>query len=1645
LPSQAIEFVELINKAAKQIWEKEYRGRFKKDIQHVKITNDNIAPGTIQIDRLMVQEFVAKVAKIAVAEIAVAVIDTAQIENLEAYVANITYAAIQNATIAVAQIADLTATVATIVTANIASARINFAQIDGLVANTALITEGVGGKLYINELAVTEANMVSLTVGELIVKGLDGKFYTLGIDGNGNVTTTEKQVSGDNVANNTLSGTHLIEDSITARELNVAQIFADTALINAIKAANIDVADLFAYEGFINSLHSNLIESNIGGLLKIQSDTGILISVKDALNSKADSSALSELSALVDTKVTTYYQNTAPATAITGDLWIDTDDGNSLYRWSGIIWESVDNGQLQEALTLAGDAQSTADLKIRTFAQTTAPVNMLPEDIGDLWVDTDDSNKLYRWSGSTWISIRDTSLDGSVSSLLSAIAVKTTTFYQAAQPTATAVGDLWIDTDDGNSLHRWNGSSWALVDNAQLQQALEAASDAQSTADGKIVTFAQTTQPVATSVGDIWIDTDDNNKLYRWNGSSWVSVQDTHLDSSLSALTALANGKTTTFYQSSTPTATATGDLWIKTSDNNKLFRWNGSSWIAVDDARLQQALNAAGDAQATADGKIVTFAQASQPTSSTVGDLWIDTDDNNKLYRYSGSAWVVVQDTHNDATLASHASTLTNLSTSVNSKTTIFYQTSAPTATATGDVWYDTDANPVVISRWNGTSWVNITTTALSAALAAASTAQTTADGKVRSFAQTTAPTGMTSSDVGDLWVDTDDNNKLYRYSGSAWVAVQDTHNDATLASHGSTLAAHTTALNSKTTIFYQTAQPTATATGDLWYDTDASPIKIYRWSGSAWVDITTVALSQALTAAGTAQATADGKVRTFAQTTAPTGMVATDAGDLWIDTDAGNKVYRWSGTAWAEVTSTELHNSAIDILQTGIDIKSTGIVKIKSGADLNVESGGDINIQSGGKVTVQSGGDVDLASGGDVNVKSGGAIKVESGGDINVASGGDINVSAGGKINVSSPDDIVVSSGKTLSAYATEEISLSVDKVNPGNPQLLTTDQNKWETTTSLANFGTDDGRGDAYIRPIPIIAVSAGETYTLTCTWRKYGTGASVIFLDSSGYLHSSIGRYTDTLSHTFTVPSGAEYIRVLISWTNYLSEIPTISPSNLNTLFKYKLESGDAQTGWDESSDDPASEVDASSIIIRKDELRISTDGNLLIDGGTVSTATDEFIIQNSNKTKVLFEQTPEYARQNADVFYCPNIIGNVLNTFPGGSIPWAGSIQGSINNIGKFILADSTLIIPTGTYTEQVMIYGFSGLGNLKILFGGTVTLNGSIYIVNSDNVTLDANSWDKPNIIASGPNSEMYSIYCMCSTVTLKNLHVYGATRTSAETGSNYGIYVHRSNGVIESCIAERTLYAGICFSTSTGYVLNCTGGYDGGDYTTVRNLGVGVYAVGGSHVGVEGTVPQGGASALSSTVVGTATPTATGGAAPTPATTRTYAVSAGYAVKTTSDGSSSVSWASGEPRQGSWTEIESSGGNWTISQNYNGFGALLLSNAANIVSDIPSGKTIASATLKIRRDASAGSSNTISCTLYQHGTASTPSGAPNTVLFAQAADSVSIAPNQEMTIALNASTITNLNNGACKGFGFKNTGGYGRYDIYGELTVTYS
>ena len=63
------------------------------------------------------------------------------------------------------------------------------------------------------------------------------------------------------------------------------------------------------------------------------------------------------------------------------------------------------------------------------------------------------------------------------------------------------------------------------------------------------------------------------------NLSSTVATDIDTANTTATTALSTANGKNKAFYQSSAPTATATGDIWFDTDDDNRIRRWNGTTW----------------------------------------------------------------------------------------------------------------------------------------------------------------------------------------------------------------------------------------------------------------------------------------------------------------------------------------------------------------------------------------------------------------------------------------------------------------------------------------------------------------------------------------------------------------------------------------------------------------------------------------------------------------------------------------------------------------------------------------------------------------------------------------------------------------------------------------------------------------------------------------------------------------------------------------------------------------------------------------------------------------------------------------------------------------------------------------------------------
>lgn len=157
-----------------------------------------------------------------------------------------------------------------------------------------------------------------------------------------------------------------------------------------------------------------------------------------------------------------------------------------------------------------------------------------------------------------------------------------------------------------------------------------------------------------------------------------------------------------------------------------------------------------------------------------------------------------------------------------------------------------------------------------------------------------------------------------------SAANAAQDAADQAAadaLAASNAAAAAEGVA-NSKGKVIIQSGAPAVAdrLPQNLWIDTTGGANTPKRWNGSAWVAVTDKAATDAAaaavsaqdradeafdeataaaTAAGTALTAANGKNRVWYQGTAPAGT-GHKIDDVWFNTAQGNRMARWTGSAW-------------------------------------------------------------------------------------------------------------------------------------------------------------------------------------------------------------------------------------------------------------------------------------------------------------------------------------------------------------------------------------------------------------------------------------------------------------------------------------------------------------------------------------------------------------------------------------------------------------------------------------------------------------------------------------------------------------------------------------------------------------------------
>lgn len=175
---------------------------------------------------------------------------------ISAAMVNFMVANVDVANIDMANLNDLQAVFVGAANASIDVADIDVAHIKRMSTGTAFVREEIGGKVYIDDLAVSEANIVNLAAGTVLLNDTNGDLVELYVDNQGVVHTRPASYDGnDIIIQNTLNGNRIIQNSITADRLNANEIFALSGAIMDLIADHIDVSRIS-----VGQLNANRID-----------------------------------------------------------------------------------------------------------------------------------------------------------------------------------------------------------------------------------------------------------------------------------------------------------------------------------------------------------------------------------------------------------------------------------------------------------------------------------------------------------------------------------------------------------------------------------------------------------------------------------------------------------------------------------------------------------------------------------------------------------------------------------------------------------------------------------------------------------------------------------------------------------------------------------------------------------------------------------------------------------------------------------------------------------------------------------------------------------------------------------------------------------------------------------------------------------------------------------------------------------------------------------------------------------------------------------------------------------------------------------------------------------------------------------------
>lgn len=261
-----------------------YIGKLVEELRYTlsNLDDSNISRAGISLTKI--QGVDAELARITQAEIGKVKIGAAQIQDLKAQVAQIVTAVIQTAVIDWAQIEELKAAIIEVLHAEIQVGTFTLAEVENLLAEALVLKKGTAESMYITNLAVTSANLLSAMLGKLVLKGEDGKYYQVMIGADGTIHTQEVEPSEAEIeAGETESGLGIVETSANFADLTAQNIKGNEAIFQTILAQSMTAGKLTAGEALIASatiptLYATSIQA-IGNSLDLSANESISLIV----------------------------------------------------------------------------------------------------------------------------------------------------------------------------------------------------------------------------------------------------------------------------------------------------------------------------------------------------------------------------------------------------------------------------------------------------------------------------------------------------------------------------------------------------------------------------------------------------------------------------------------------------------------------------------------------------------------------------------------------------------------------------------------------------------------------------------------------------------------------------------------------------------------------------------------------------------------------------------------------------------------------------------------------------------------------------------------------------------------------------------------------------------------------------------------------------------------------------------------------------------------------------------------------------------------------------------------------------------------------------------------------------------------------